>query len=762
MSCLSPAPHAAQPSVFHDADEFDSWFAAPFRNCVVVKNELRAAAVGAPEPAALPAALASAATSAKLSAEEAALVTSRLHAVLRPFLLRRLKADVLPGLPPCSEVVLRCPMSALQAAMYERSRAGLQGFLRGQKAAALQQHGGSGGGGSGFVSRSNLSASNVVLRLRQICNHPFLLAESWTVGPALVRSCGKFEVLYRLLPALVAAGHRVLVFAQWTGTLDLLEDLLGLLALQWLRLDGSTGQAARVEAMREFNAPHSAVPVFLLSTRAGGLGINLATADTVIVFDSDWNPQVRSGPGGSAGRETVRASRLTGALLSHLPSHPQMDLQALARAHRMGQTRDVRVIRLVSCGPPVCRGFGFAEAISRSLAPAVAAGIAAKAAAAAATTPSLRRLRSAALLPPPTASAAASPSLDSKSSLRTRTPRSLPEPPPPSLSGGSPPRWSYSLSVEELLQLRAHGKLRTEEAVIQRGQFHHGLGRREGGADTSSPSAVSSPVARASEPQGGASPSPSPRASPPPEPPAADMRLLLESVAAGPVAAAPPGPTDAPPVTTGNPFDALSDTQLFGACARSPADLDALLTWARYARGRLGALTLPPLAPPTATPNAAANGNASHAAEPDDDEAEEQAYQLDDEDYINAALALTAPCAAALPVLPPTPPPAVSGTSAKTSSSEGQQKKKAKGTPSLLAAASASADGESAGKRGATSMSGSLTCLAGASVSGPGGPAACAQAPSGAYSAARPRSLRPPLTALAELDAELRRFVETR
>ena len=323
-------PMLPQPSVFHDADEFDSWFAAPFRNCVVVKNELRAAAIGASEPAAaaaaLPAALASAATSAKLSAEEAALVTSRLHAVLRPFLLRRLKADVLPGLPPCSEVVLRCPMSALQAAMYERSRAGLQGFLRGQKAAALQQHGGGGGSGSGcgsgFVSRSNLSASNVVLRLRQICNHPFLLAESWTVGPALVRSCGKFEVLYRLLPALVAAGHRVLVFAQWTGTLDLLEDLLGLLALQWLRLDGSTGQAARVEAMREFNAPHSAVPVFLLSTRAGGLGINLATADTVIVFDSDWNPQVRSGPGGSACSGTGTASRLTGAsaLSSSLPS----------------------------------------------------------------------------------------------------------------------------------------------------------------------------------------------------------------------------------------------------------------------------------------------------------------------------------------------------------------------------------------------------------------------------------------------------------
>ena len=438
-----------------------------------------------------------------------------------------------------------------------------------------------------------------------------------------------------------------------------------------------------------------------------------------------------------------------------------MDLQALARAHRMGQTRDVRVIRLVSCGPPVYRGSGLTEAVSKSLAPAVSGGIA-SAAAAEAATPSLRRLRSAALLQSPAATAAASPSLDPKSLLRTRTPRSMPEPLSPPLaqplSGGPPPRWSYSLSVEELLQLRAHGKLRTEEAVIQRGQFHHGLGRREGGgADTSSPRAVSSPVARTSEPQGSASPSPSPRASPPPEPPAADMRLLLESVAAGPVAAAPPGPANTP-VTLGDPFDPLSDTQLFEACARSPADLDALLTWARYARGRLGALTLPPLAPLTASPNVAASGNTSRAAEPDDDEAEEHAYQLDEEDYINAALALTAPCAAAPPVLLQTPPPVVSVTSTRTSSG-GQQKKEAKDTPSLVDAASASAGGESVGKRSATSKSGSLTCLAGASVSGPGGPTVSAQAPSGA---ARPRSLRPPLTGLAELDAELRRFVETR
>lgn len=134
----------------------------------------------------------------------------------------------------------------------------------------------------------------------------------------IIRASGKFELLDRLLPKLRKSGHRVLLFSQMTRLMDILEIYLKLNDFKFLRLDGSTKTEERGALLKQFNAPDSPYFMFLLSTRAGGLGLNLQTADTVIIFDSDWNPQ--------------------------------MDQQAEDRAHRIGQKKEVRVFVLVSVG----------------------------------------------------------------------------------------------------------------------------------------------------------------------------------------------------------------------------------------------------------------------------------------------------------------------------------------------------------------------------------------------------------------------------
>lgn len=139
----------------------------------------------------------------------------------------------------------------------------------------------------------------------------------WRVDE-IVRASGKFELLDRLLPKLHRGGHRVLLFSQMTRLLDILEIYLRMHDYKYLRLDGSSKTDERGTLLKEFNAQDSPYFLFLLSTRAGGLGLNLQTADTVIIFDSDWNPQ--------------------------------MDQQAEDRAHRIGQKKEVRVFVLVSVG----------------------------------------------------------------------------------------------------------------------------------------------------------------------------------------------------------------------------------------------------------------------------------------------------------------------------------------------------------------------------------------------------------------------------
>jgi SWI/SNF-related matrix-associated actin-dependent regulator of chromatin subfamily A protein 2/4 len=170
---------------------------------------------------------------------------------------------------------------------------------------------------------------NSIMQLRKICNHPFMFqhieeafadhlgqADKIVSGPDLYRASGKFELLDRILPKLKQTSHRVLLFCQMTTAMTIMEDYFNYRGFTYLRLDGTTKAEDRGLLLEMFNDRNSNYFIFLLSTRAGGLGLNLQAADTVIIFDSDWNPH--------------------------------QDLQAQDRAHRIGQKNEVRVLRLVT------------------------------------------------------------------------------------------------------------------------------------------------------------------------------------------------------------------------------------------------------------------------------------------------------------------------------------------------------------------------------------------------------------------------------
>jgi SWI/SNF-related matrix-associated actin-dependent regulator of chromatin subfamily A member 5 len=256
------------PDIFGDADQFDEWFS--------LSDE---------------------------SGKEN--VIKKLHTILRPFMLRRVKSDVAKSLPPKKETKLYVGLTAMQHTYYVHC------LLK--DAHELNKLGG--------PDRSRLL--NVLMQLRKVCNHPYLFdgAEKgppYIDGPHLWENSGKMSLLHKLLPKLQAQGSRILIFSQMTRVLDILEDYLRLLHYEYCRIDGNTTGIRRDEQVDEFNSEGSSKFVFLLSTRAGGLGINLATADIVILFDSDWNPQV--------------------------------DLQAMDRAHRIGQTKPVQVFRFITEG----------------------------------------------------------------------------------------------------------------------------------------------------------------------------------------------------------------------------------------------------------------------------------------------------------------------------------------------------------------------------------------------------------------------------
>ncbi|MCL7050902.1 hypothetical protein MKW94_026632 [Papaver nudicaule] len=225
-------------------------------------------------------------------------VVQQLHKVLRPFLLRRLKSDVEKGLPPKKETILKVGMSQLQKQFYKALL---------QKDLEVVNAGG---------ERKRLL--NIAMQLRKCCNHPYLFQGAepgppYTTGDHLVENAGKMVLLDKLLPKLKERDSRVLIFSQMTRLLDILEDYSMYRGYQYCRIDGNTGGEDRDASIEAFNQPGSEKFIFLLSTRAGGLGINLATADVVILYDSDWNPQV--------------------------------DLQAQDRAHRIGQKKEVQVFR---------------------------------------------------------------------------------------------------------------------------------------------------------------------------------------------------------------------------------------------------------------------------------------------------------------------------------------------------------------------------------------------------------------------------------
>uniref|UniRef100_T1J6Q1 Chromodomain-helicase-DNA-binding protein 1 n=1 Tax=Strigamia maritima TaxID=126957 RepID=T1J6Q1_STRMM len=229
---------------------------------------------------------------------------SNLHKVLEPYILRRVKKDVEKSLPAKVEQILRVEMTSIQK-QYSR-------WILTKNYKALSR--GLKGSIGNFI--------NIMMELKKCCNHAFLIRPpdpspgNQDALQTLIRHSGKLVLLDKLLVRLRETGHRVLIFSQMVRMLDILSDYLRMRHFPFQRLDGSIKGEMRRQALEHFNADGSPDFCFLLSTRAGGLGINLATADTVIIFDSDWNPQ--------------------------------NDLQAQARAHRIGQKNQVNIYRLVT------------------------------------------------------------------------------------------------------------------------------------------------------------------------------------------------------------------------------------------------------------------------------------------------------------------------------------------------------------------------------------------------------------------------------
>ena len=346
------------PSIFDDLKSFQAWFDFDQHN---MNDEKRI-----------------------IGMEKKDKMVSKLHTILRPFLLRRQKKDVDLDIPAKKEIILYCQNSAWQNELYtnvlahrsifapessdsdeednmgrgarERTnvcydedavteRQWLKAVDSSQDIDALaarktaKKHGegrthigeikGIAGAAAAPAKRgpSQTSLNNMLMQLRKVCNHPFLFDElapgaaDGETDEKIVECAGKMKLLDRLLPKLKKGGHKVLIFSQMTKVLSILEDYLIMRDYGYRRIDGNVQWQDRQRFMDEFNDEKGRFPdvfCFLLSTRAGGLGINLTAADTVVIFDSDWNPQA--------------------------------DLQAQDRCHRIGQKKPVLVYRLCQKG----------------------------------------------------------------------------------------------------------------------------------------------------------------------------------------------------------------------------------------------------------------------------------------------------------------------------------------------------------------------------------------------------------------------------
>ena len=224
------------PAIFNSSESFDSWFSAPFAQFSGSSQEEEGEML--------------------LSNEERILIIHRLHELLRPFMLRRVKSEVLDQLPEKVEKVLRCELSSWQKELYRQI-----------SFKAVADTGALGLTSAPVPSRG---LNNVVMQLRKVCNHPFLFSpEGYHINDKLIRSSGKFALLDQMLPKLKVAGHRVLIFTQMTAVMTILEDYFAFRGFLSLRLDGSTPADEREKRMYKFNSPDSPYFIFLLSTRAG-------------------------------------------------------------------------------------------------------------------------------------------------------------------------------------------------------------------------------------------------------------------------------------------------------------------------------------------------------------------------------------------------------------------------------------------------------------------------------------------------------------
>jgi superfamily II DNA/RNA helicase len=251
---------------------------------------------------------------------------AEMHSVLKPYMLRRLKEHVESSLKPKEEVIIEVELTTLQKQYYRA--------IYEQNIKFLHQ---------GCKAKDGISLMNVVMQLRKCCNHPFLLkgvenkethrtlalvaekqldaklqrtAVNEALADNLIRTSGKLVLLDKLLPRLKEQGHRLLIFSQFRMVTELLQDYLAHRKYTYGCIDGGVGGGRRQAEIDRFSKPGSDVFIMLLTTKAGGVGINLTAADTVIIYDSDWNPQ--------------------------------NDVQAMARCHRIGQTQDVKIYRLLT------------------------------------------------------------------------------------------------------------------------------------------------------------------------------------------------------------------------------------------------------------------------------------------------------------------------------------------------------------------------------------------------------------------------------
>jgi len=249
-----------------------------------------------------------------------------LQAMISPYMLRRIKEDVATDIPSKEETVIDVELTSLQKTYYRAIFEHNHAFL------------------SMGATRTNApKLMNIQMELRKVCNHPFLLEgiehretdrqyrefqergafEDMTPGEqhqmiteqGMIMCSGKMVLLDKLLPKLRQEGHKILIFSQMVKMLDLISEYCEFRTYPYERLDGRVRGTERQKSIDRFETDPNAF-LFLLSTRAGGVGINLTAADICIIFDSDWNPQ--------------------------------NDVQAQARCHRIGQTKDVKIFRLVT------------------------------------------------------------------------------------------------------------------------------------------------------------------------------------------------------------------------------------------------------------------------------------------------------------------------------------------------------------------------------------------------------------------------------